>query len=921
MYKNTSQVEVKMQQKKMIFFNKKQCKKLSIKKYLSILSIIFLTIIPVFTFANVGQAINQHIETLDALNKVEDPACQAPSCLNNSLSDPDSDICPEVLIRQAVEDSRGMMASPNEVCVSDIKSSSLFSSAGELETYIQNSPHFSDLNFSTIHICLSQPVVVEQTVGQFSARSVKSTLPQDRYNTVVAEYYADLYRLNQGVIKNLSDISAIDQIIGADEKLLSDVSCSDLDSLSGSTRKYCEELRGCNSAEESRLAEYGRATLVAMKGISAIDEEIKKLKGLRHRDFAKNKDKITLLEMEKENLQNMYPWITGRKFQSSYDAEDFTDFDPSKENEEMKTKMAGLIREQLTHTREKLLEHQENLNKAVECLNTNSSCSEVDLNELVAKTPAIESGVIFERDRIKDNKAKEDTSQSQLREDMRLSEVDTLFSQVECFQEQREAKEKLDKTVAMGALDVGVVLGTMGMGAPIVGAKLAATAAIRGGRAINAAQKLSKTQKLQGLGVIGTDVSLSSPYMSQAVEMCDQFLNQLEDTTTEDTDKSSEGDDVCRSLPLQSKLTSDLKSCILEATLASLPIVLPFAGLAVTGLLFRKGTQKVFGGVKSRLKESAESSIGRSVSDEQAEAIERAHLVGEGIGKDGVNPAGIGNYTQAHIREKARILKEAGFSRAEIRKLMEDGVVGDFDDLNSMMQGMTEGVMGAAGGMMKGMGDMVGQAIMANTSSVKDFIKQVKKIKKKEGGAIVKNHVIDSNLDTLFNNFQLSNREINQLLNLSNRQTSLRILDHALKASKDPKEFLSWFNQAKKMKVADSAVSQMFYNNSDTFLAMNPSPDRALDLLKFVTNERNSISETIGFIETVVQKIQRPSDLISFLSGVSKNKGIFPNNLSTGVGLNSPHILELSRSMSTGQKRRLKRILDSIAPGRFDFIE
>ena len=72
----------------------------------------------------------------------------------------------------------------------------------------------------------------------------------------------------------------------------------------------------------------------------------------------------------------------------------------------------------------------------------------------------------------------------------------------------------------------------------------------------------------------------------------------------------------------------------------------------------------------------AEKSLGRDISLDQAEMVEKAHLVGMGLpGKDGTL-AKIGNYTVAQIAEKNRILKDAGFSVQDRRKLLEDGVAG-----------------------------------------------------------------------------------------------------------------------------------------------------------------------------------------------------------------------------------------------------
>ena len=77
---------------------------------------------------------------------------------------------------------------------------------------------------------------------------------------------------------------------------------------------------------------------------------------------------------------------------------------------------------------------------------------------------------------------------------------------------------------------------------------------------------------------------------------------------------------------------------------------------------------------KMRLDKSAKE-LGRNLSDEEKQAIIRAHYIGMGEeGKDG-NIAAIGNYTQEQIWEKARILK--GFSKDERRILMENGLVGE----------------------------------------------------------------------------------------------------------------------------------------------------------------------------------------------------------------------------------------------------
>lgn len=58
----------------------------------------------------------------------------------------------------------------------------------------------------------------------------------------------------------------------------------------------------------------------------------------------------------------------------------------------------------------------------------------------------------------------------------------------------------------------------------------------------------------------------------------------------------------------------------------------------------------------------------------QQEAIQRAHLVGASEGR------GYFTFEQRDISEKARILREAGFSRDQIRRLMTNGIVGGRPD-------------------------------------------------------------------------------------------------------------------------------------------------------------------------------------------------------------------------------------------------
>lgn len=75
-------------------------------------------------------------------------------------------------------------------------------------------------------------------------------------------------------------------------------------------------------------------------------------------------------------------------------------------------------------------------------------------------------------------------------------------------------------------------------------------------------------------------------------------------------------------------------------------------------------------------KQLGEKSLERNLNESEVKALEKAHRVG--LGKKGADgtPAQIENYTDTQKRKKYQILRQAGFSREEAKKLMKDGVAG-----------------------------------------------------------------------------------------------------------------------------------------------------------------------------------------------------------------------------------------------------
>ncbi|MBU6154212.1 MAG: hypothetical protein KGP28_07905 [Bdellovibrionales bacterium] len=80
---------------------------------------------------------------------------------------------------------------------------------------------------------------------------------------------------------------------------------------------------------------------------------------------------------------------------------------------------------------------------------------------------------------------------------------------------------------------------------------------------------------------------------------------------------------------------------------------------------------------QNRAKVAGET-IGRELTPAQGDALQRAHEVGRGQpGKAPGTDAAKGNYTMAQLREKTKILRDAGFSDAEASILLRRGLAGD----------------------------------------------------------------------------------------------------------------------------------------------------------------------------------------------------------------------------------------------------
>ena len=527
-----------------------------------------------------------------------------PSSLSKFVESISANSCPQFIIeQQTLRDEKSSLtaSSPNEICLKKADHfNNHFKDAVELESYLQGHPSFSELHkknstsprFSS---CLSQGVFDTFGLGEISFQQETKVLPENKKKLAVAEYYSSLKRISDGVERSLQNIAAIDLMIGS-PSLLKGVPCNTLENLvSRDVKKRCQSVQQCSSSNaEVGLRESAKDTLLALKAMETIERELKRLKGPRNRTvrLRRNRDKIQELEERKQSIQNLYPWIVGKVFKDGYNSIDYVGYTPESSEESKKSfenKMASLIKDQLTQTREKLAERKEDLLKASSCIKGDESiCEDLDVPKILAKAPPINHNEIFGRDRKKELKTKleEDSLTPEESKEYRrlltkVSEADALFELTQCLQTQRTSVKEVNKELALGALDIGIVIGTMGLGSAVMAGRLA----LRVGGALSKAQKLSKAKRLQNLGVFGTDASFSSPYMKEALNVCEDQMNELEEIASEETDNNN----LCEKMPVRAKHTSDLKSCILQASLASLPITLPLVGLS--GIVF---TKKIF---------------------------------------------------------------------------------------------------------------------------------------------------------------------------------------------------------------------------------------------------------------------------------------------------------------------------------------
>ncbi len=490
---------------------------------------------------------------------------QGPDCADEDLSEEiaeklRSEVCPHFLMEQiANRDSKKMFFGLSDVSADNqcknFYSDKSFKNTQELENYLKDKKPFSEINTVPVADCLSHPFPVAGLLT-----SSEEALPEDKHKQALAEYYLSQQRLESGMSRTLQDIAAIDQLIG--NSPLKEINCKKFQ-LTLNTFTECQSLQKCSSSEEL-IEQSAQETIKAVKAIQAIDQRIKDLKGPRNRYANKNKEKIQELKERKAVFQSLYPWTVGRIFQKGYE-----------ENSSVE-QTAQLIKDQMSYTRGKLKENIHEMQEAVSCIRYSRNCDDVEFDKVMSKTPNLDTEQIFQINKIKSMSDSETASLPEIQRKKTKEHLTakSYFDGVQCRQKLREDVSSANKELGFFALDVGLTVATVGLG----------SAAVMGRLAIRAGGQISKAQRLQNLGLMGVDISFSAPYINKAINDCDHYMNQLEQKAVRPANN------ICTELPVRSKITSDLKSCLLTASLASLPLAVP--AFAVAGRAIVKKMSK-----------------------------------------------------------------------------------------------------------------------------------------------------------------------------------------------------------------------------------------------------------------------------------------------------------------------------------------
>lgn len=534
--------------------------------------------------------------------------------------------------------------SPWQQCHNDKMKSDPFGSAQDLLNFLaaDSNTAINDWHKTRVRDCLANSV----------------NLPEEKKKALVTRYYYLNNRLQNASELMADELGNLDRLLNDGDSALKKINCT------SSYPKFdaaCARQKAC-AADPSLFKDFS----ASMKDRY---EEFKKIRShLSALDMARtdwlvsakrkalemigvaapvaDKDVMALYEAKTKELHGLknyyeihYPVLAGEKFRNELEVK-YAKFDDA-------------LRDQLKKNRRIVDKKLAAVLKASDCFSSNqkdsADCSSSDINELIKETPELPSKVAT-------RKGLEYAKQS--------SRADIYLGEAMCTEERKADRSNSDWTIGKAAISAPL------MAMPIVGT-MGRAAFIARGMATAGEATMMMTSNVAAYGFLaGNAVEAYDACISDDGEI--KNLNNIENSTAPQ----------CGSAKVQIAAFAHGDRCLAAA-----------AGLAVAGApALANAALRGLTGVASDGERVAYAKqlVDRPLTAAEEQSVIDAHNYGTPKFIDGKL-----QYSAEDIKEKARILQQAGFKTAtqnggqsEIRKLMESRVVGKFDDYSYVAGGI-----------------------------------------------------------------------------------------------------------------------------------------------------------------------------------------------------------------------------------------
>ncbi len=623
-----------------------------------------------------NQFAEEQMSTLLEINSIRDPLEEncAGVCLENQALFG----CPNILKTFLSQDQKsshlGIVSSPISQCETD--------GAKPNPSHLEADINQADFIESFIPLRpVSSPDCLPQTTnrvggrsgrgrrGRISGRAV-TTKDQTRF---VADYYYSMKKLERGIEQTLTSLASLGEMVGEEgHSLLPEVAC-DFQEFPALVEK-CENLKQCSAPGKS--LDVAEQTIQALQAKKLLEDKLKKsvrpqITSVADQYIQRNRtgawsktrpdrqnseapenlsvlseDLKSLTDQEKKltstigMIDELYPWINGNKFKSGLS-------DLLEEEKESPQQVVRLLKDQAEVTSLELMDTLKEQKQALKCLNSQVYDPEQCQNTLqvIASSPKL------------------DDLESPNSYGLRDSSLSALKA-AQCREEARDKRESANDLMEGLALDALLMAGTLGL----TGIALGGKAAVKVARVLSAGRATKPTRGMTG-ALLSAEVLASMDHVQDTFDECNENWNRIEGAKFQSSNNS-----CSEEIKETATLKANYKSCLMNVALLSLPVAVP--GTVALARTIQKTSEKISD--LRRLRKSAEESLGQTLSNDQVRAIHRAHLVGEerlSRVTNWINQART-VYTRPEIRQKATILREAGFIASQVRALMEDGVVG-----------------------------------------------------------------------------------------------------------------------------------------------------------------------------------------------------------------------------------------------------